>query len=1391
MNRFRRWMAAGLAMVVAIATCSGSLLPVASAEETTQELSYEELTEINAQTSREMSTEGMVLVQNENDALPLPSGDTVAVFGKGQIDWSKGGGGSGDVTTKYNYSLLDGLESKVAEGKIRLNETILNKYKATSSYTPNATECKTAATQSSTAIIVITRTSGEGSDRSATKGSYYLSDSEETLVKNVCTAGFQRIIVILNICAVTDTGWIENYPQINSVLVTWQPGAEGGMAAADILVGDAYPSGKLPDTFPKDYSDFPTGDTFTENPLYVNYTEDIYVGYRYFETFAPDRVMYPFGYGLSYTTFRIFNTKVTYDAENITVTATVRNTGSMPGKEVVQVYFGAPQGQLGKPAKELAAFCKTQEIAPGASENVTMTFAISDMASYDCDGKIQKSAYVLEAGDYQIYVGNSVRDATVAGTWTLDQDTVTQQCTEVLPAVLLEQKMVNNNGTVAYETLETNAESLGTDLSLTDPVILEAEDCYQKHSFNTCKYSDDFSQCGLYINTSSDCPNHDAGQHDYRWITWYVNAPVAGDYNLTVTYSNSGSTRSNSVAVYVNDVPQTGESIGFASTGGTWNFKTSNATTFHLNQGANALKIYLTNCNDWADVIDFITVRAGAASDLVEPEQRISVSGTEATIIPAASFISCNEKVGIETVTTGPAAGEISVKGLDQKDATMSYALDVAQAGTYQLAFEACNGYGSDHDDGIDCYINGVDQDITFKFPYNQDSSNQWFNFITLDAGTITLPAGSVTLKLVVCSSFGNLYRIVLTPVAAAASVAQYDAANTRETTHTFVGITFQDVVSDPSKMEAFLNQLSDYELANLLQGHSSNLPRQTGSIGGDNSIPNPYGILAVETADGPAGLNMGSVTTTAFPTAVCLASSWNVDLLEAMGTAVGKECVAMGVDVWLAPAMNTHRNPLCGRNFEYYSEDPLIAGKMAAAVTRGCQAQGVGVTIKHFAANERETERGLSDSRMTERAMREIYIEAFRIAVEESHPWCVMSSYNRINGVETAESYGLLTTILRDEWGFDGVVMTDWYNDSYPSKEIRAGNDVKMAVGNMNELLGALNNGKITREEITLSATRVLNLVMRSNAMKRPLNVNTCTVSGTETTRIKFVDSSYKYSGIGQEACEDVDGGYNTTNTWNGRWISFLCNVEKAGLYTLKARVAVTDANGSLPFDVYTDSQILLDDQGNQSVTGIRQASMPATKATGATGWQAWYDTQTIQIYLPAGETMLTFWFTGGGNANWFELTPASQETVTITGEQEVVLPGTSGSFTVDSDGGAADFNWSILGNQDANTRVSDGVLNVGELESATILYLVAEKKTDSSVVGVYKVSLVEDAPNYLLGDMNLDGNLSVTDVVLLRKAILQGTSVMEVPMGDMNEDGSLSVTDVVLLRKTILQGS
>ncbi len=418
--------------------------------------------------SRQAAQEGMVLLKNRDGLLPLVPGSRVALFGKGSFDYVKGGGGSGDVTVAYVRNLYDGLKG---EG-VSLWEPLSDYYRTyveeryAAGDVPGLmaepalpAELLAAARENAdTAVIVLSRFSGEGWDRIPVipenkdyvwadevlmpqraqkifpQGDYYLTDAERAMVEAV-SAAFDRVAVVLNVGGVMDVSWFCENGRISSVLLAYQGGMEGGSAIAALLIGKATPCGKLPDTFAYDLRDYPSTEHFHDSPDYVEYTEDVYVGYRYFETLpgAAERVCYPFGFGLSYTRFSLEALEAAAESGTVQVRARVTNTGDRPGKEVVQLYFRPPEGLLQKPFRNLAAFRKTGLLNPGESETVTLSFAAADMASFDDLGRIAPSAWVLEKGRYTLYLGTSVRDVMELDFAYEQADTeIVRQCSNVL-----------------------------------------------------------------------------------------------------------------------------------------------------------------------------------------------------------------------------------------------------------------------------------------------------------------------------------------------------------------------------------------------------------------------------------------------------------------------------------------------------------------------------------------------------------------------------------------------------------------------------------------------------------------------------------------------------------------------------------------------------------------------------------------------------------------------------------------------------------------------------------------------------------------------------------------------------------------------------------------------
>lgn len=732
---------------------------------------------------RQAGAEGTVLLKN-NGVLPLDPTQPVAMFGRCQIDWFFVGYGSGgDVNPPYTVNLMEAMKKAgvsfdqelaqiytdwTSKEENKPNEGWWGHWPMNYDEMPISKDVvEKAASRCKTALFVIGRSAGEDRENTLTKGSFYLTDEERVLLSAI-TDAFENTVVIMNIGGVMDFSWTEEYgDKISALLIPWQGGMESGNAVADVLYGKVNPSGKLPDTIARHYEDYPSSDNFGDAKT-TKYEEGIFVGYRYFDTKAKDKVLYPFGFGLSYTTFKTeITVPASFDPEKEgsdagSVCVKITNTGDVPGKEVVQLYVSQPAGRLEKAAKVLVNFAKTEELAPGASQEITVSFDARSLSSYD----EALHAFVLEQGDYSFTVNDED-----AGKVTLDGEILVQQC---------------------------------------EPALTKDVDLKQR-------------------------------------------------------------------------------------------------------------------------ILDRL------------PEE----------------------------ITT------------------------------------------------------------------------------------------SVTEK-----------------------------------------ILLSDVASGKYTLDDFVAQLTNEELEALTRGHGMmyselGVPGNAGTFGGIIPSLQEKGVPALSTSDGPAGLRLKTYTAL-IPCGTALSSSWNRELTQQLGRLTGQEMAHNNDDIQLAPGLNIHRSPLCGRNFEYFSEDPVLSGRMAAAIVLGVQESGKASCPKHFACNNQETKRTLNNSVVSERALREIYLRNFEICVKEAHPKTIMTSYNKINGVWSHYNYDLVTTVLRKDWGFDGTVMTDWWMQSSKSPEfpslqdnayrVRAQVDVLMPGGDRGQekyisdgtLLATLGQPEgITKAELQRTAKNVLKLVL------------------------------------------------------------------------------------------------------------------------------------------------------------------------------------------------------------------------------------------------------------------------------------------------------------------------
>ena len=427
-----------------------------------------------AKCSRKAAAEGMVLIKNDKQALPLNKDEKISIFGRIQFDYYKGGMGSGGlVNAPYIIGIPEGLEA----AGFSINQELVEVYKKWVETHPFDKGCgwateplsqiemaldddtvKNAAKESDVAIIIIGRCAGEDKDSEPGKGAYLLSDEEEIMLEKVCET-FEKTIVLLNVGGIMDMSWVAKYNPA-AVVYVWQSGCEGGNAVADVLSGKINPSGRMCDTLATSLDAYPSTANYGDIEKNI-YKEDIFLGYRYFESVAQDKVLYPFGYGLSYTSFSQKVLDFERIEDRIKIDIEITNTGLVAGKDVVQIYYMPADGKLSKPVKNLIRYKKTAELLPGESEVIILTFNIDEMSSYDDGGYTgNKSCFVLEPGDYTVLIGENVRDTKVAGTFTIDELIITEKLEEALSPVEDFERMVVVDGKIASQSTPTRTYDL-------------------------------------------------------------------------------------------------------------------------------------------------------------------------------------------------------------------------------------------------------------------------------------------------------------------------------------------------------------------------------------------------------------------------------------------------------------------------------------------------------------------------------------------------------------------------------------------------------------------------------------------------------------------------------------------------------------------------------------------------------------------------------------------------------------------------------------------------------------------------------------------------------------------------------------------------------------------
>lgn len=829
------------------------------------------------ETSARAVSGGIVMLKNDG-ALPLKQGGTAAVFGRIQLHYYKSGTGSGGMV---NVSKVIGITDGLLDAGYKLDEQLLNAYREWDEQNPfdygegwggepwsqkemplTDELVSGAASRDDAAIVIIGRTAGEEMDNKLEKGAFLLSDLEEDMLRRV-TSAFDKTVVLLNTGGLIDMSFMDRYP-VSAVMYVWQGGMVGGAGTAAVLTGEVSPSGKLPDTIAYEISDYPSDKFFGSGDMDC-YGEDIYVGYRYFETFAKDRVRFPFGFGMSYTSFDIAASDFKLDGDKVTGSVNVKNTGSTPGREVVQIYCSAPQGKLGKPARVLCGFDKTRTLQPGESQTLSFEIPLESVASYDDSGVTgHKSAWILEQGGYVFYAGADVRSASEAYSLTLPE-TVVRQCKSALGPLTAFKRMVNSGGKPEFE-----------------------------------------------------------------------------------------------------DVPLTGE-----------------------------------------------------------------------------AFPHDHAKLPAEIPQTGDR------------------------------------------------------------------------------------------------------------------------------------GIRLADVVNGKNTLEEFTAQLTDYDLSCIIRGEGMGSPKVTAgtaaAFGGVSDTLTALGIPCACCDDGPSGMRLDCGTKAfSLPNGTLLASTFDRPLMTELFTFMGLEMHTNQVDCLLGPGMNIHRHPLNGRNFEYFSEDPYLTGEMASAELAGLHSTGAEGTIKHFCGNNRETRRHFLDSVISERALREIYLRGFEKAVKKGGAKSVMTTYGQVNGVWTAGNYDLVTGILRDDWGFDGFTMTDWWANinrrgKAPDKSdfaamAMAQNDVYMVTADgaacNDNTLDSLKSGELTRGELQRNAMNILRFLTTTHAMKRVMGCDDETEIINRPADAGDVDSTdIEFHDIDEDLTLDLTG----ITTEKGSSYAFGLNVSKPGVYKVTLTASST----------------------------------------------------------------------------------------------------------------------------------------------------------------------------------------------------------------------------------------
>ncbi len=1011
-----------------------------------------------------IAAEGIVLLKNDNHVLPIAEDETIAMFGGGQFQQNRPMDGvavSIDAIDLAEAFEKEGIkvDQPLAKHYADWNQIEADKSRKNSNFkgygapemhisTEMAQEVYDRGVRK--AFITFFRCGGENEDVDLNAGGYLLTQEEIHTIRTV-SAVFDQVVLMLHTGCLVDLSILDEC-KIDGLVFLNLLGEIGSVSTAKIVKGEINPSGKLPMSVAKTYADYPSSETFGQHGggIFQDYIEDIYVGYRYFDNFNDKNLLFPFGYGLSYTSFEVGNLVYRTEPGRILVSAEVKNTGICAGKEVVQLYYGAPTAADGAilcaPPKQLCGFEKTKRLNPGESQRIEFALAIDDMASFDDLGVLgESSCYVMEKGEYKIFVGTHSRDLSLAGVHTENEHRVIRRVHELETTLA---KRLNGYG--EYDIL---------------PEPQYSEDKF--HGISAISES-------VFTTKQSTSPNLEsfrelkAGEK----IVFQMLPGVGGEY--FVAFCKNGQTVDAS-GLFELTIKEERVSD--------WKLQSDSRAKFLI--PPSRFQFVLTAKADAPDIDSMIWVKRDARIAIDSEKENV----LEVTNVYEMSFlISIYDCADSET-------GELRtcVSDFYRAGSYVTYQLDVAEEGDYDISFE----YLYSHETAplskvISAAVSNIVQPLCGE-PLEQTSS-----FKTSPKSRIHLPSGIAYLKIVVENAFGlSIAGITIEKSTGVVSdmkelqaetpVLREDAKPNRLDDMTGVekvGIQLCDVYQDPNLMDAFLSQMSHRELATIVSGTGLNAT-PTGDVGCSSPVPE-RGVPAGQTADGPCGLRQVGHYPTSYPATNTLAATFNQEIYDMYGVALANECKSYDVDYWLGPGVNILRNPVGGRNFAYYSEDPYLSGMAATGVIIGLQRNGVVPVLKHYAANNTEYERLKSNSRVSARALREIYLKAFEVAIKFSNPAAIMTGYNLINDVNVCEDPVLITDVARKEWGWDGVFFTDWWNNTSHVQELKAGHDLKMATGEIDAVTEALDAGELTREQVEASAKRMIRMLFKLDRVQK-----------------------------------------------------------------------------------------------------------------------------------------------------------------------------------------------------------------------------------------------------------------------------------------------------------------